>query len=422
MLVITLIVLGFAEVASSDQRTSLDSQLGTQAYYAAESGINAVIQGINSFYAWQRTSGNVGATANPPAYSIDPNGLVTTAEEMGADYYDYTNLCLGSKIPSALVGSGTIYGNGNDINSVTGKPITLSGESYYYNHSLSSSYNVAYSCVNIGNQSSSSFDDLQPGEDRVNQICPNNTCTLPGMGHTLQIGWSNSDTPPSTISSSCTDSSTFYSSLTATTGTPWKCNIGVIRVDYFQTSQADLDSHNGNYTNLQNATTTLYLYPTLNPTAAHPDSCTYYAGGTTGSPTCYGGTSSENGMILDGNCYDSTGNPSPFCEVTINNISGSGYIRIMPLYVTSNVDLYDHLGGSSEQLQIESTGKAQNITRRVSANISLLQAPSGANYALQTTESICKDYATDYQPYSGSPSFFWATGINSSSYPGCGYD
>jgi len=40
MIVITLIVLGFAEIARNEQRSSLDDQLSTQAYYAAESGVN----------------------------------------------------------------------------------------------------------------------------------------------------------------------------------------------------------------------------------------------------------------------------------------------------------------------------------------------------------------------------------------------
>lgn len=40
MIVITLLILGFAEIARNEQRSSLDDQLSTQAYYAAESGIN----------------------------------------------------------------------------------------------------------------------------------------------------------------------------------------------------------------------------------------------------------------------------------------------------------------------------------------------------------------------------------------------
>src|SRR5260370_15103164 len=40
MIVISLIVLGFADIARNEQRNSLDDQLSTQAYYAAESGVN----------------------------------------------------------------------------------------------------------------------------------------------------------------------------------------------------------------------------------------------------------------------------------------------------------------------------------------------------------------------------------------------
>jgi Tfp pilus assembly protein PilX len=48
ILVITLIVLGFAEVTRRNQREALDSQLGTQAYYAAETGVNDVVNYINT--------------------------------------------------------------------------------------------------------------------------------------------------------------------------------------------------------------------------------------------------------------------------------------------------------------------------------------------------------------------------------------
>ncbi len=40
MIVITLLVLGFAEISRNEQRNALDDQLSAQAYYAAESGIN----------------------------------------------------------------------------------------------------------------------------------------------------------------------------------------------------------------------------------------------------------------------------------------------------------------------------------------------------------------------------------------------
>jgi Tfp pilus assembly protein PilV len=51
MIVITLIVLGFAEISRTEQRNSADNQLSTQAYYAAESGINDARASINSLLA-----------------------------------------------------------------------------------------------------------------------------------------------------------------------------------------------------------------------------------------------------------------------------------------------------------------------------------------------------------------------------------
>src|SRR3954463_2749341 len=40
MVVITLIVLGFAQISRRNQRQAVDRQLSTQAFYAAEAGIN----------------------------------------------------------------------------------------------------------------------------------------------------------------------------------------------------------------------------------------------------------------------------------------------------------------------------------------------------------------------------------------------
>ena len=46
MIVITLVVIGFAQISRREQRQALDRQLSTQAFYAAESGINDATQAI----------------------------------------------------------------------------------------------------------------------------------------------------------------------------------------------------------------------------------------------------------------------------------------------------------------------------------------------------------------------------------------
>lgn len=48
MLIISLIVVGFARLARREQRQTLDDQLSTQAFYAAESGINDAVQALKS--------------------------------------------------------------------------------------------------------------------------------------------------------------------------------------------------------------------------------------------------------------------------------------------------------------------------------------------------------------------------------------
>lgn len=48
MIVISLIVLGFAQISRRNQRQSLDRQLSTQAFYAAESGVNDALDKINT--------------------------------------------------------------------------------------------------------------------------------------------------------------------------------------------------------------------------------------------------------------------------------------------------------------------------------------------------------------------------------------
>lgn len=68
MIVLSLIVLGFAQISRRNQRVTLDRQLSTQAFYAAESGINDALNAI-------KTAGNAEAktTCAPAASGIYQN-------------------------------------------------------------------------------------------------------------------------------------------------------------------------------------------------------------------------------------------------------------------------------------------------------------------------------------------------------------
>src|SRR5580698_3119973 len=48
MIIISLVVLGFAQIARHEQREALDNQLSSAAYYAAESGVNDAVNAIQN--------------------------------------------------------------------------------------------------------------------------------------------------------------------------------------------------------------------------------------------------------------------------------------------------------------------------------------------------------------------------------------
>lgn len=84
MIVITLIVLGFAEIARNEQRSSLDDQLSTEAYYAAESGINDARGVINKTISNNQTPQDK-TTCGPDA-NYTANGAVDNTHTNGASY------------------------------------------------------------------------------------------------------------------------------------------------------------------------------------------------------------------------------------------------------------------------------------------------------------------------------------------------
>src|ERR1039458_10050844 len=70
ILVLSLITVGFAQLMQREQRSALDRQLSSQAYYAAESGINDAVSAINSgFNVAKSTCPEYNSTTVP---STDP--------------------------------------------------------------------------------------------------------------------------------------------------------------------------------------------------------------------------------------------------------------------------------------------------------------------------------------------------------------
>ncbi|HSX53219.1 MAG TPA: PilX N-terminal domain-containing pilus assembly protein [Patescibacteria group bacterium] len=77
MVVLALIVIGFLQIANREQREAIDRQLSTQAFYAAESGINDAIHAYKTGYTNPKINCTYDSTLSPNNATLDqPIGSV----------------------------------------------------------------------------------------------------------------------------------------------------------------------------------------------------------------------------------------------------------------------------------------------------------------------------------------------------------
>ena len=103
MIVLTLIVTGFAQLARREQREALDRQLSAQASYAAESGINALKKALDSdsISTKSRTSCD-----GPYTYSGSPaDDPFSPVNSKLSDTASYTCLLFNQTPPDIILGS-----------------------------------------------------------------------------------------------------------------------------------------------------------------------------------------------------------------------------------------------------------------------------------------------------------------------------
>ncbi len=101
IVVISMIVLGFAQLARRNQRQTLDHQLSSQAYYAAESGVNTALHILRSPHFNESTGDNNNCNqfltnngANPKLNPSEPTGATYTCvlvDQGALDYLEYKN-------------------------------------------------------------------------------------------------------------------------------------------------------------------------------------------------------------------------------------------------------------------------------------------------------------------------------------------
>ncbi len=304
MIVLSLIVLGFAQISRRNQTVTLDRQLSTQAFYAAESGINDALNAI-------KTSGKTDAkTTCPPA------------------------------------AAGIFSGISNVLDAAHG---------------------VSYSCLLVNpTPTSLQYDNV----GSAGTIMPLITSTGTGIKD-ISIVWQSASSNPLTNCPSSLALGTFKPN----NASGWQCGYGILRFDLVDVT--------GNQTanSLQSKTMTTFAVPLT-------------SGGT--NQISFGANTNATAGV---HCTNNN------CTLKISGGLGANeyYLRASMIYNQASVltvTPHDASGSSvtlaNAQALIDSTGKAQDVLRRIQVRVpyngveSTNQLPMDA---LASTDSICKRFS-----------------------------
>lgn len=120
MLVISLIVIGFARLTRREQRQSLDRQLSTQAYYAAETAVNDIEDALKNGITVPENTTDCSATINNTAIFPTPKNQIDATTSYSCLFVDtsppsleYTSIAVDSSKVIPLQDK-----NGGPINNV----------------------------------------------------------------------------------------------------------------------------------------------------------------------------------------------------------------------------------------------------------------------------------------------------------------
>jgi Tfp pilus assembly protein PilX len=347
MVVLTLIVLGFATISRREETNSLNIQLSGQAFYAAETGVNDAQQAITQELSSSGTGiiANKSTCGNDPAYSsldglnnIDPNLNVS-----------YSCLLINAN-PTTL--------NYDPINSTPNS------------NTLSSATIIPINSGNGTNIQSLKLHWYAPAEDSAKG---------PALYDSYQADC------PSTGSNNL---------LSASTPGGWTCGYGMLRVEIVPTAvtpTSELDP-----TDLLNHEMTFYLNPVFSLTPQPATQVQYTA--CPQQPATSAG--SQCGAIIQDQCVDNDVNETgTYCEATITGLNDTNYtLRIQSLYNPSALKITSGNGGSltGAQALVDSTGDAAGVRKRIQVTFSLTSSATTdvPDEAIEAGGDICKQFLT----------------------------
>jgi len=325
MVVMSLIVLGFAQVSRSNQRAAIDNQLTKQAYYAAETGVNDYAKKIRTYL-----------TNNPN--NPDLNAL-------------------------------------NKISCDTkNQPLAYKGIA---SSSLNGTTDVQYTCVLVtANPTSLSYSSVSS-----TKVIPINSSTTI---NSLTINWQTTQTNIANPTVNC-PSALAIGQLPNKTN--WTCGLGILKIDLVPVTGTIA------FQNLMADNMTALLVPTNSGSTG------------TGMVSYTATTVNQYGSFVNQGAEVAAKCDTSNCSVTISGLNSTNYyLRVSTIYQFAAIQVAGYNSSSSStqlplvgaQVMVDSTGKAQDILRRVQIRIPVNSTAASSTFdaAIQTTLSLCKQFET----------------------------
>lgn len=313
VLVLGLLVVGFAQLSRHEAQEALNDQLASQAQYAAESGINDALSDIQNGYI---NSGDASST-----------------------------ICM---TPSST---------GLPADALTANPV------------INAANLVSYSCLLVNlNTPDLSFKQVSADDARTMVTSTSNPLD------SLTISWQSDDGNNNYV-----PNGVFPELMTTNQWDTVHNYPGVLEFSITPLSNATMDR-----TDLDNDVFTVYAYPGK---ANGPASIAYNSAG-------------GQGQIVSGLCGTAVPGTIYSCNVTITGLTNPNpdtqfLIHFLNFYDTSDVDLTgeDVHGNpvtfSGGQAQIDVTGKAKDVLKRLQVRAPLNPSSDFPNYAIEA-QNICK--------------------------------
>ena len=317
VIVVSLIVVGFSQLASNEQNQTTNRQLSNQAYYSAEAGVNDASAALNAGYDLQKsTCGPLTTGLSYPGASYLTNNNVDKTPPGGAPGPTQWTCLLIDPAPSTAD-----YGS-------------------------------------VGTSTPTVFTFTGVGPDGL----------TPAPVNSITVSWQDSDANVRSFrSNNGVGSSSFPVAAS------WNA-VGMLRFSLTPISVLAQDV-------LRSSTYSAYLYPTT------------FSGSSTSA--AYDTSPGSNGAILNGSC--STANTPRFCSATISTAglgSGPFLVSMRSIYSKTNVSVSINSGAndriSGAQSKVDSTGRAQNVLKRIQVRIPNKNEYAYPGFDVEATGDVCK--------------------------------